>query len=118
MYFSHWINLRLEEGRLPFTDVTLTHARWIFMLLSRVDDWISGDETSLLRGLARGCMGLMAERRKRAVAQVDAASDARELFSMIDDRACWMIITAIVGVWGQSDLWMDAETMLAEVELQ
>ncbi|TFK92826.1 hypothetical protein K466DRAFT_538980 [Polyporus arcularius HHB13444] len=116
MYFGHWIDRRLEEGSLPYTDITQSHGRWIFSLLSRVDDWISGDETSLLRGLARGCMGLMAESRRRPVpADATKTGDATEL---IDERSCWMIITAITGLWGQTDLWADAESMLSSVELE
>ena len=115
MYFGHWIDRRLEEGRLPYTDITQSHGRWMFALLSRVDDWISGDETSLLRGLARGCMGLMAEaRRRRVPAEESKAGDAAEV---IDERSCWMIITAITGLWGQTDLWADAESMLSEADL-
>ncbi|KAI0722248.1 hypothetical protein C8T65DRAFT_628733 [Cerioporus squamosus] len=116
MYFGHWIDRRLEEGRLPYTDITQSHGRWIFSLLSRVDDWISGDETSLLRGLARGCMGLMAESRRRP-APVDATKTGGAA-ELIDERSCWMIITAITGLWGQSDLWEDAENMLSSVELE
>ena len=115
MYFGHWIDRRLEEGRLPYTDITQSHGRWMFALLSRVDDWISGDETSLLRGLARGCMGLMAEARRRPVPAEE--SMAGEPAEVIDERACWMIITAITGLWGQTDLWADAESMLSEADL-
>ncbi|RPD66756.1 hypothetical protein L226DRAFT_452149 [Lentinus tigrinus ALCF2SS1-7] len=114
MYFGHWIERRLEEGRLPYTEITQSHGRWIFSLLSRVDDWISGDETSLLRGLARGCMGLVAETRRRSIAADGIkAGDAAEL---IDERSCWMIITAITGLWGQTDLWADAESILCKLE--
>ena len=119
MYFGHWINHRLEEGSLPYTDITQTHARWIFSLLSRVDDWISGDEISQLRTLARGCMGLLAERRRRRSAATARAAEAGEIDEAslcINERACWMIITVITGLWGQTDLWMDAESMLLQAE--
>ena len=111
MYFGHWINPRIEEGHLPHTDITDAHGRWMFTLLSRVDDWISGDETSMLRTLGRGCMELIAERRKRLVAK-----DSSQESSMIDEMSCWMVVTAIIGVWGQTDLWMDAEGLLSKVE--
>ncbi|KAI0751527.1 hypothetical protein C8Q80DRAFT_1157788 [Daedaleopsis nitida] len=117
MYFGHWINVRLEEGSLPHTDLKQSHARWIFTLLSRVDDWLSGDETSLLRTLARGCMGLIVEQRRRRLAGREVAGgETVEGSTDIDERSCWMIITAIAGLWGQSDLWMDAESMLSQVE--
>lgn len=111
MYFGHWITVRVEEGHLPHTDITNAHGRWMFTLLSRVDDWISGDETSMLRTLARGCMELIVERRKHPVAK-----EASQESPMIDETSCWMVITAIIGVWGQTDLWMDAESMLSKVE--
>ena len=130
MYFGHWINVRLEEGTLPHTDITQAHARWIFALLSRVDDWVSGDETSLLRNLARSCMELMAERRRsRPTATVadtaylpenrtDGGGDDGPggTAALADEKACWMIVTAITGVWGQRDLWVDAESILRKVE--
>jgi hypothetical protein len=28
------------------------------------------------------------------------------------ETACWMIVAAVTGVWGQKDLWMDAEETL------
>ncbi|KAI1786655.1 hypothetical protein LXA43DRAFT_1032771 [Ganoderma leucocontextum] len=111
MYFGHWITLRFEEGHLPHTDITNAHGRWMFILLSQVEDWISGDETSLLRTLARGCMELTVEQRKHPMAMESAKES-----SMIDEKSCWMVITAIIGVWGQTDLWMDAEGMLSKVE--
>ncbi|KAH9927173.1 uncharacterized protein BXZ73DRAFT_49051 [Epithele typhae] len=118
MYFTHWISVRLEEGHLPYTDITQAHARWMFALLSRVEEWISGDETSLLRGLARGCMELMAEsRRKVSLAAIPGAvpSEGGE-DRFVDEGALWMILTAIAGVWGQKDLWEDAENTLLRVE--
>ncbi|PIL36928.1 hypothetical protein GSI_00618 [Ganoderma sinense ZZ0214-1] len=111
MYFGHWINVRTEEGRLPYTDITDAHGRWMFSLLSRVDDWISGDETSMLRTLGRGCMELIVERRKYPVAK-----ELPPKLPMIDETSCWMVITAIIGIWGQTDLWMDAEGLLSKVE--
>ncbi|KAI9001354.1 hypothetical protein BD414DRAFT_505092 [Trametes punicea] len=118
MYFTHWINLRLEQRSLPLTDITQSHARWMFILLSRVDDWISSDETSLLRNLARACISILVERRRRCAApakEAQAAETAEEA-NMINDTACWMIISAVTGMWGQKDLWMDAEALLSKVE--
>lgn len=111
MYFGHWINVRIEEGHLPHTDITDTHGRWMFTLLSKVDDWVSGDETSMLRTLARGCMELIVERRKHPVAKKSPSESPG-----IDEVSCWMVITAIIGVWGQIDLWTDMEGVLSKVE--
>ena len=123
MYFGHWINVRLEGGTLPHTDLAPPHARWMFSLLSRVDDWISGDETSLLRNLARSCVELIAERRRKRSAAVSTgveASDvggggAAEDAAQADESSFWMVVAAIAGVWGQRDLWADAEGILSRV---
>ncbi|KAI0356468.1 hypothetical protein OH77DRAFT_1495299 [Trametes cingulata] len=116
MYFTHWINLRLEQPSLPLSDITQSHARWMFTLLSRVDDWISGDETSLLRNLARACISLMVERRRRRAKGKEPEVGEVSEDTMMDDASCWMIISAITGVWGQRDLWMDAEELLSKIE--
>ncbi|CDO68141.1 hypothetical protein BN946_scf185003.g13 [Trametes cinnabarina] len=118
MYFTHWINVRLEQPSMPLGDITQSHARWMFTLLSRVDDWITSDETSLLRNLARACISYMVERRRRRAAvskEVDAEEVAEDA-SVLDDASCWMIVSAITGMWGQRDLWMDAEDLLGKIE--
>ncbi|KAH9894433.1 hypothetical protein C8Q73DRAFT_745923 [Cubamyces lactineus] len=113
MYFTHWINLRLDSPTLSVTDITQSHARWMFTLLSRVDDWISSDETSLLRNLARACISLMAARRRRRAAENEDPEEGEDV-KVMDDTSCWMIIGAITGMWGQTDLWTDAEVSLNE----
>lgn len=30
----------------------------------------------------------------------------------VEEKACWMIVAAVAGVWGQKDLWVDAADML------
>lgn len=56
-------------------------------------------------------MELIVERRKHPV-----AGEPSQESPMIDETSCWMAITAIIGVWGQTDLWMDAESMLSKVD--
>lgn len=114
MYFAHWINLYLEEDALRKYTVTETHARWIFVLLSRVDDYISADETSTLRSLARGCIGLIKERRAAASMESALEADTQVSSGMIAEASCWIIVTAVIGVWAQRDLWQDAEVMLSK----
>lgn len=117
MYFSHWISLYLEDDNPGACTITETHGRWMFALLSRVDDYLSADEMSTLRSLARGCMGLIKDRLQRRDAQ--AAPDVEAVgavdFPSIGETSCWLIIAAVVGLWGQRDLWQDAESMLANV---
>ncbi|KAJ6598862.1 hypothetical protein DFH09DRAFT_1129424 [Mycena vulgaris] len=102
MYFTYWTNLHIQPEKLY--RVTQTHARWIFVLLSRVDDHISADDMHLLRNVARAYLALLE----------DLARSKIEHFSADDitPGCCWLIISTVVGVWGQRDLWMDAEDML------
>ncbi|KAI0787039.1 hypothetical protein BC629DRAFT_1514507, partial [Irpex lacteus] len=62
---------------------------WMFTLLARVDEFTSADETSTLRSLARGCLGLIKSIRFYEDSEV------------ISEASCWMIVTAIIGLWAQ-----------------
>jgi hypothetical protein len=101
MYFTHWTNLHLQPEKR--CRVTQTHARWIFVLLSRVDDYISADDMHLLRNLARAYLALLKDlihsKMERVAEDINAAS-------------CWLIISTVVGIWGQRDLWMEAEEIM------
>ena len=110
MYFAHWINLHLEETVPRKYAISETHARWMFVLLSRVDNYISADEASTLRSVARGCMNLIKERR--TLTSADCDEDNPNTGSMNGEASCWMIITAVIGIWAQNDLWEDAKVML------
>ena len=113
MYFAHWISLYLEQSSPPVYTITETHARWMFALLSRVDDYLTADEMSTLRSLARGCMGLIKDILQR---RPGAAPGVELDVNVIAETSCWLVIAAVVGHWGQRDLWQDAESMLADVE--
>ncbi|KAL5530010.1 hypothetical protein ACEPAF_6267 [Sanghuangporus sanghuang] len=128
MYFSHWITQHLEHlesGQIssPFSHLSQSHARWMFALLSRVDDHLTSDELSTLRGLARACIAFIKDLNKNSgtsvlssdgnlggssgVRWVGDPSDAP-----LDERACWMIVTIVTDFWVQKDLWIDAESAL------
>ncbi|KAF7798895.1 hypothetical protein EIP86_010123 [Pleurotus ostreatoroseus] len=115
MYFAYWINLYLEQSAPKSCTISETHARWMFVLLSRVDDYITADEQSTLRTLARGCMSLIKERIQEHSTPSEGSSSAEsnDAGRTIGVSACWMVVTAITGVWGQKDLWIDAESMLS-----
>lgn len=93
-----------------------THARWIFALLSRVEDYVSADEMSLLRSLARACMELLKDILQRilAASTSEATTDGKN--QRMSERSCWLVIVIVVDHWAQRDLWMDAESMLADLE--
>lgn len=120
MYFTHWITLHLEQPADPSTQMTETHARWIFVLLSCIEDFISADDMNLLRNLARASLAFL----KRSKQQESHANDehAESLQGkmasegdVMSDRSCWIILTAVAGFWGQRDLWMEAEAMLVSI---
>lgn len=111
--------MHLGQPELSSAQMTETHARWIFVLLSRVEDFISADDMSLLRSLARASLALLKQSMQRsssigAVIPTEAVpvNATQRDGDVISERSCWMIITAVAGVWGQRDLWIDAEAML------
>ncbi|KAG6336542.1 hypothetical protein ID866_2564 [Astraeus odoratus] len=106
MYFTHWINIHLQNRCDPSTTINNTHARWMFSLLTKVEEMVSADEMSLLRNLARACLEIVKTRRRADMKWVEVADS-------ISDASCWMIFTAVASVWGQKDLWMDAEAALS-----
>ncbi|KAJ7068476.1 hypothetical protein C8F01DRAFT_979630 [Mycena amicta] len=95
MYFTHWTNLHAQKQHR----VTKTHARWVFGLLSRLDEQLSSDEMHLLRNLARAYIGVLKDSTRSGTAGED---------DEMDTGCCWLIIATVVGVWGQRDLWTDA----------
>lgn len=104
MYFNHWITLFGTEPGTPDKQIISVHARWMFALLSRVDEQISADDMSLLRQLARSILKLLKYARE------EDSSDAEvKAISKID---CWIVFTIIATVWSQHDLWTDAEDAL------
>jgi Survival motor neuron (SMN) interacting protein 1 (SIP1) len=121
MYFTHWINVHLQQANT--SQLTETHARWIFALLAHVGDFISSDDINLLRNLARACLALLKHLVQERVI-IGGGSELQGLVlgeqkqGFMGERSCWIIISVIVGVWAQRDLWMDAEAALSEIGTQ
>ena len=101
MYFTHWIQLYLKAPQVDHAP-TESHARWIFALLSQVDEHVSADDMNLLRNLARACLGLLKDMRGRSLSSQG-----------MGEIACWFVVTIVADVWKQRDLWTDAESILA-----
>ena len=122
MYFTHWINVHTQKPELPSLLVTDTHARWIFALLSRVDDNVSADEMNLLRNLARAALTLLKQliQQRSTPAGMELITDAGVIPTIIpmDEISCWLVVSVVVGVWGQRDIWMDAEAMLVSLDAE
>ncbi|KAF9226632.1 hypothetical protein BS17DRAFT_494237, partial [Gyrodon lividus] len=116
MYFTHWINIHLQNPSDPLTSISSSHGRWVFALLTKVEDQLSADEMNLLRNLARACLGLIKNYRttpEESTAIAEGASDIVGKGIRMSDTSCWMVFTAVAGHWGQRDLWADAEATLA-----
>ncbi|KAH7931194.1 hypothetical protein BV22DRAFT_1042555 [Leucogyrophana mollusca] len=121
MYFTHWINIHLQQPTVPSCFIQENHARWIFALLAKVDDHLFADDMSLLRNLARACLGVLKEliqKDSTPASQAGAGPSATgqnniTKVSSMKASSCWVIFTAIASGWGQRDLWMDAESVLA-----
>ncbi|WFD00327.1 hypothetical protein MYAM1_003075 [Malassezia yamatoensis] len=85
------------------------HSQWLFALLARLDQRLSGDEIAYLRALARTCISLIVQFRS------DCARNATipEESSLVHESGAWIIISIVAGVWGQQDLWTEAEQRLS-----
>lgn len=142
MYFTHWFNLYLESVDGDTADnnsataytPTDVHMRWVFALLTRIDLFCSSDEMSSLRNLARACLALISvvRRRKTRISahheqadkstETDASTteasvtlptlegDSRNL----SECSMWVVFCAVTHIWGQRDLWDDAEESLRQ----
>ncbi|KAF8914158.1 survival motor neuron interacting protein 1-domain-containing protein [Gymnopilus junonius] len=114
MYFTHWMNLYVKSPDMSPHLPTESHARWIFALLSRIDDYLSADDTNLLRNLARSCLGLLKHIKQRQLSSpLEMGSPPS---NKMKEASCWIIITIIVSIWKQRDLWMDAEDMIKRLD--
>lgn len=102
MYFTYWIQLYLKSPQVNDYLPTESHARWIFALLSRVEEHVSADDMNLLRNLARACIGLL-----KAVRENSMLTNGSQRMGEI---SCWIIVTIVADVWKQRDLWIDAES--------
>ncbi|KAF8557028.1 hypothetical protein OG21DRAFT_430853 [Imleria badia] len=114
MYFTHWINVHLQNPSDSQTAISVGHGQWIFALLTKIEDQLSADEMNLLRNLARACLGLIQRyksKRANSAALEGVSSTVMDNTTNMSDATCWMVFAAIAGHWGQRDLWADAETI-------
>ncbi|KAF4619720.1 hypothetical protein D9613_005107 [Agrocybe pediades] len=109
MYFTHWINLHLRTVPNSRYTPTESHARWMFALLSRIDDFISPDDLHLLRNLGRACLGLLHHVKTE---NLQPPSSPQPTIKIMNEASCWIILATITGIWKQRDLWADAESIL------
>lgn len=104
------------------------HSRWLFALLAHLDSRLVSDDISTLRTLARACIAaVVLSRMRRAAARFKAkvGSDGDEnsaaVVTLVDEdplegeMGAWMVVCAVAGIWGQSDLWQDADSDLSRL---
>ncbi|EJU06568.1 hypothetical protein DACRYDRAFT_103514 [Dacryopinax primogenitus] len=120
MYFAHWLNtsLRPPSSSIPPYPTTPfepalspVFGQWIFALLGHLDDRLMSGEVHTLRTLARACKELLVrswEIGEEVALATGEKKDVREERQRERD-ACWIIIAAVAGVWGQTDIWDDAK---------
>ncbi len=79
-------------------------SRWIWCILVVVELHLSGEEVHILRELARACLDIISTSIK------DGAPSG-------DQGPWWMIFTSVVDIWGQKDLWHDAERIIRSLPI-
>lgn len=142
MYFTHWFNLYLQSLDANSNDAdnktsaytpTDIHMRWIFALLTRIDLFCSADEMACLRNLARACLSLISvvrRRKERSLrpstlneqAETDTSGaetrmtlpDSGGYHKTLSECSMWFVICAVTSIWGQRDLWDDADEALRQ----
>jgi hypothetical protein len=112
MYFTYWIDVYLKSPECNNYLPTNSHARWIFCLLSRIDDYISADDMNLLRNLARACLALLKQIKQKEYLPLSTPPSSK-----IHESSCWIVIALVADNWKQRDLWMDAEDILKYLEI-
>ena len=130
------------EGTEPkfLTALSENDSKWLFSLLAHADnELVGGKDIGILRDLARVCMELVrrslnaearlgnsnsseagdpnAEGLEDGEMEGDASTNNWGSPDPIRDRetgrsGCWMVVAAIVSVWRQSDLWVEASARL------
>lgn len=140
MYFTHWFNLYLESLDRNSNSTTTyaptdVHMRWVFALLTRVDLSCSADEIGSLRTLARTCLALISAVRRVKTGCIPAfATCEREdgetetetgtttevetnvdlSSTRLNECSMWVVFCAVTNIWGQRDLWDEAEQALSQ----
>ena len=112
------------------------HMRWIFSLLTRIDLFCSADDMACLRNLARACLSLISVVRRRRegspqpsmhdeqadrTTETDASGaethmtpDSGGDHKTLSECSMWFVFCAVTNIWGQRDLWDDADEALRQ----
>jgi len=140
MYFIHWFNLYLDSLDSNNSSTTTyvptdVHMRWVFALLTRVDLFCSADEIVSLRNLARACLALISAVRRAKTGSIspsapceredgetetetgtttEAETNVNPSSKTLSECSMWVVFCAVTNIWGQRDLWDEAEQALSQ----
>ncbi|CAE6522728.1 unnamed protein product [Rhizoctonia solani] len=127
MFIAHWIRRSLDHAPPPKprpSHFPKHHQQWTFSLLAHLDTGLRSEEISHLRELARACIAVVREDLESGgpvVVEQDVVGGNGEGRGEEGKYAhltgTWMIIAAIAAVWGQRDMWQNAEEALADLVL-
>ncbi|KAF8605344.1 hypothetical protein BDV93DRAFT_521670 [Ceratobasidium sp. AG-I] len=140
MFIAYWIRNSLEGNTAPSQALSRPfhfpkhHQQWAFALLAQLDTSLRSEEISHLREVARACIAAIREdlaldgpvivEADSGVELVDAASSSRTPVNPDSGNhnprydhlvGAWMVVGIIASVWGQRDMWQDAEETLADL---
>ena len=140
MFIAYWIRNSLEGTTAPSQTLSRPfhfprhHQQWAFALLTQLDTSLRSEEISHLREVARACIAAIREdlvldgpvivEADSGVELIDTAVSSRTPVNpyLGNDNpryghlvGAWMVVGAIASVWGQRDMWQDAEETLAEL---
>lgn len=95
------------------TPLTPIYARWIFSCLLFLDEYLSADQMSDLRNLAKSCVKIVIWQ----VATGRVGADGKGVDEKQEEMRvnAWIVHRAICGGWAQRDLLQDAESMLGQL---
>ncbi len=140
MYFTHWFNLYLDSLDSNSKNTTTyaptdVHMRWVFALLTRVDLFCSADEIGSLRNLARVCLALISANHhaktgstplsapcEREDGETETSTSTMEPETSparnsktLSESSMWLVFCTVTNIWGQRDLWDEAEQALSQL---
>jgi hypothetical protein len=122
-----WLNAYAESFSEPFESANANlsavipprpiagvHHRWMFSLMGVLDDHLTGQDISILRTLARACIQVAKYTSQSPTIPTSESVDG-EMNDEADGRGAdsaglWMVVAAVVGIWGQRDIWDEAKS--------
>lgn len=139
MFLAHWIRKSLDNAPVAASSHALArpshfprnHQQWAFALLVHLDTALRSEEISHLREVARACIAAArADLELDGPIEVEVDSGVSLMTANSGDSTpakldsvdhnsryahlagTWMVVGAIASIWGQRDMWQDAESTL------